>query len=119
MKESHNEGVAAHIGPESCVSTREGQTDSQLPRRRSVDRGTHRPGIEPRKKVLVEGADGVPSPESNMGAGDTGEPASAPPRSETPSMCGVTLHGNREASWSATSTDGDVARNVNPKGVRR
>jgi len=119
MKESHSEGVASHTGPESCVSTREGRTGRQQPRGRSVDRGTHRPGIEPRKKALFEGVDGVRWPEGNMEAGAIGESASAPPRSETPSMCGVTLRGNRETSWLAMSTDGGVVRSVNPKGVRR
>lgn len=54
-----------------------------------------------------------------MGTGALGESVLTPPRSETPSMCGITLRGNRETSWLATSTDGDVVRSVNPKGVRR
>jgi len=59
MKESYGEGLATHTDPESCVFTREGRRADLLPWRRSVDRGTHRPGIEPRKKVLAEGADAV------------------------------------------------------------
>jgi hypothetical protein len=36
----HDEGVAIHVDPESCAAARD---------QRSVDRGAHRPAIEPRK----------------------------------------------------------------------
>lgn len=52
MKESHDEGLATHIGPESCATAREGGG-------RSVDRGTCRPAIEPRKRLSLLGADAV------------------------------------------------------------
>ena len=51
MQVPYDEGVAIHIGPESCAGAREG-------RRRSVDRGAHRPAIEPRK-LSIPGADAV------------------------------------------------------------
>ena len=54
MKESNSEGVATHTGPESCVFTREGKRRSPV-RARSVDRGTHRPGIELRKSIYRGG----------------------------------------------------------------
>ena len=44
MKESYGEGLATHIGPESCGAAREGGVES-------VDRGTCGPGIQPRKKL--------------------------------------------------------------------
>src|SRR6266478_202399 len=44
MQKSCESGLATHIGPESCGAARKG-------RRRSVDRGTCGPGIQPRKKL--------------------------------------------------------------------
>ena len=44
MKKSYECEVATHIGPESCGAAREG-------RRRSVDKGTCGPGIQPRKNI--------------------------------------------------------------------
>ena len=55
MKESYGEGPATHAGPESCVPTREGRQAGIPPWGRSVDRGTHRPGIEPRKSTRLRG----------------------------------------------------------------
>src|SRR6266851_6363142 len=51
MKESYIEGLATHDDPESCTVPREGGW-------RSIDRGTHRQGIEPRNHP-VQDADGV------------------------------------------------------------
>ncbi len=45
MKEPHREGVAHRPDPESCVGVPQG-------RRRSVDRGTRRPGIELRNHEI-------------------------------------------------------------------
>ena len=52
MKVRNVEGVATHNGPESCVGR--GNSD-----RRSVDRGTRGPGIEPRNPCPHRGADAV------------------------------------------------------------
>ena len=52
MKESYGEGIAGHIGPESCARVCKGPW-------RSVDRGTCGPGIEPRNPIKVQGADVV------------------------------------------------------------
>jgi len=52
---SYDEGLAIHIGPESCAVARS---------RRSVDRGAHRPAIEARKSPLL-GADAVHLAEGN------------------------------------------------------
>ena len=51
MQVSYDEGVAIHIGPEFMRSCPRGF-------RRSVDRGAHRPAIEPRK-IPILGADTV------------------------------------------------------------
>ena len=66
----------------------------------------HRPGIEPRKKVRVEEADVVRSTEGHTRSGAIGKPDTAPPRSETPSMCRVILRGNREISCLVMADDG-------------
>lgn len=42
MKEPDNEGLASHVGPESCGGVRKDRS-------RSVDRGTCGPGVESRK----------------------------------------------------------------------
>jgi len=44
--------LASHIVSESCAARSQG-------RRRSVDRGTRGPGIEPRNPVHLQGADAV------------------------------------------------------------
>ena len=63
--------------------------------RRSVDRGTRRPGIQLRNQ-LIRGAQPVDSGEGNTGRGATREPRSDPAQSETLSMRGNSFHGNRE-----------------------
>ncbi len=71
MKVPYGEGVASHTDPESCVGDPQG-------RRRSVDRGTCGPGIEPRKEKQLRGANGVVGPEGNMESFVTCENVSAP-----------------------------------------
>ena len=51
MKVSYDEGVAIHIGPESCAVAREGFGEA-------LTGGAHRPAIEPRK-IPILGADAV------------------------------------------------------------
>jgi hypothetical protein len=64
-------------------------------RRRSVDRGTHRPAIELRNHPF-----GVPTllahAEGYTVYGVNGEPMMDPAQSKTLSMCGNSSHGNRE-----------------------
>ena len=51
MEEPYTEGVATHGGPEPCVGDPRGRSEA-------LDRGTHRPAIEPRNGVN-RGADAV------------------------------------------------------------
>ena len=51
MEEPYTEGVATHGGPEPCVGDPRGRSEA-------LDRGTHRPAIEPRNGVN-RGADVV------------------------------------------------------------
>ena len=62
MQVSYDEGVAIHIGPEFMRSCPRGF-------RRSVDRGAHRPAIEPRK-IPIPGADAVHLAEGNTSGRD-------------------------------------------------
>ena len=89
MKEPHIEGVATHDDPESCAAAREGG-------RRSVDRGTHGLGIEPRKQA-VRGADAVIlMRKATRPEGDIASPRAVPARSKTRSTCGTFSRENRE-----------------------
>ena len=89
MKESYNEGVASHIGPEPCL-------DDPRGRGGSVGRGKHRRAIELRKHDIPE-AELVAWREGNTGHRDK----RAESRSggvEEPGMCGHFPHENRETS---------------------
>lgn len=50
MKESHGEGLASHTDPESCIGDRKVAG-------KAFDRGTCRPGMEPRNGNQLRGAD--------------------------------------------------------------
>jgi hypothetical protein len=64
-------------------------------RRRSVDRGTHGQGIEPRNHA-VQGADAVSRSGRQHGRRRYREPPDGPARSQTPRTCEVFLRENRE-----------------------
>jgi RNA-directed DNA polymerase len=110
MKEPDGEGLATHIGPESCGAVREGSTEALT----GVRTGW---AIEPRNS----GRTGVPTLFRNA-EGNTGSIVIArccwtPRGPETPSTYGRTLHGNREIpglAWLRSRV-----RGVNPQGVRR
>ena len=56
MKESYNEGIASHIGPESCLDDPRGRGEPSVARqpKATVDRGKYRRAIELRKHQLPE-----------------------------------------------------------------
>lgn len=90
MKESHGEGPASHTDPESCVSSREATGEALT-------------GESTDRVLSCEiKSSRVPTPlgeaEGNTVPGVRGEPGSDPAQSETPRMCGRSLHGNREIS---------------------
>ena len=74
MQVPHDEGVANHIGPESCAGIARC--------RRSVDRGAHRPAIEPRKS-LIPGCRRVSIAEGNTDGRDIASARPIPAWSET------------------------------------
>ena len=65
--------------------------------RRSVDRGAHRPAIDPRKLDISGRRRGQNHGRQNGGR-DNASACPSPAWSKTLSMCGSSLHGNREAS---------------------
>ncbi len=81
MRELHVEGVATHDDPEPCDGTREGVGEAW-------DRGTCRPGIEPRNQIL-QGADAVMRSGRQHAPNREREARCGPARSETPSMYGT------------------------------
>ena len=91
MKESHRKGLTHHPDPESCVGRREAD-------RRSVDRGTCRPGIELRNPPF-QSADDVGKSEGHIRRGVRVVRVSrvGTLRSrETPGMYGNSTRENRE-----------------------
>lgn len=88
MKESHNEGLANHDGPESCAGTREGAGEALT--------GESTGGVLSRENRCSQGADAVElSGRQNTGARN-GEGTSDPARSKTSSTCGNSMRENRE-----------------------
>ena len=84
-----DEGVATHIGPEPCVSAREGRGEASV--------GEHTG--QPLSREI--GKSRTPTPLIRRKATRRGAPARAPRRSGAvgdPGMCGRSLRGNREIS---------------------
>ena len=103
MKEPYSEGLASHTGPESCVGVREG-TDEALT-------GVH---IGQVLSCEME-TSGTPTllseAEGNTQGSDIRELSCGPAQSETLSMCGNSLHGNREIPGiSSTDSGGERLR---------
>jgi hypothetical protein len=84
-----DEGVANHIGPESCAGIREGGGEA------STGESTGQPLSRERSKT--PGADAVQTAEGNT-CGRASASACRPGVVEDPGMCRRSLHGNREAS---------------------
>jgi hypothetical protein len=110
MKDPYDEGIANHIGPESCVGAREGAHEA-------LTGGRAGRVIEPRNGD-IRGADAVGRAE-----GDTGGAASArsrwTSRGQRPrARSDRFLHENREVPRS-TVVGGDAVRVVNPMGAIR
>jgi hypothetical protein len=95
MKVSYVEGVANHNGPESCVVAREGGVEALTGERtgRVLSREIH--SLSRKRQVLRE-ADAVGKGGRQHWAHRSRKGRLALARSQTPSMCGNTLCGNRE-----------------------
>ena len=95
MQVHHDEGVANRIDPKSCAAAREGIGEALTGER------TGQPLS--RESTLILGADVVPLTE---GDADRRDSASAHPAGVVADtgMCGSSLLGNREISWSASAS---------------
>jgi hypothetical protein len=109
MKESHNEGLAIHVDPESCGFRRKAGD-------RSVDRGKFRPGIELRK-YSHQGADTLVISGRQHLVHRYCEVYQNPAQSETQCMFRNTLCENREIPgppW-AYGARGRVGKSKDPR----
>jgi hypothetical protein len=95
MKVSYVEGVANHNGPESCGAVRKGGVEALTGERtgRVLSREIH---ALPRKRQVLRDADAVGKGGRQHRAHRSRKVCLDPARSETPSMHGNTLCGNRE-----------------------
>jgi hypothetical protein len=95
MQVSYVEGVANHNGLESCGVAREGGVEALAgkPTGRVLSREIH---SLPRKRQVLREADAVGKGGRQHRAHRSRKVCPAPARSETPSMHGNTLGGNRE-----------------------
>ena len=95
MKASYVEGLATHIGPESCVTVRKGGGEALTGVRTGwvLSRERYAPW---RKLRALRGADAVEKSGRQYPRRRSGETLRDPARSQTPSMYASTLHGNRE-----------------------
>src|ERR1700752_970619 len=95
MEVSYVEDVANHNGPESCGAAREGGNEALTGERtgRVLSREIH---ALPRKRQVLRDADVVEDGGRQYRVRRHREAQPDPARSETPSMYGNTLCGNRE-----------------------
>ena len=94
MKEQHGEGLASHTGPESCADACESVGEALT-------------GVRTGQPLSCEiNLSGVPTSftqmEGHIVHGATRESCTDPAQSETLSMCGNSLHGNRETPRTPT-----------------
>jgi hypothetical protein len=88
----YGEGVAIHTGLKPCVGTREGDGEA------SVEERIGQPLS--RESAKVSGADAVSGAEGNMDGRVSASARTKPGAVEDTGMCGRSLSGNREISWS-------------------
>ena len=96
MQVHHDEGVANRIDPESCAAAREGIGEAL------TGECTGQPLS--RDSALILGADVVPVTEGNTDGRDSASAQTARRGLIDTGMCGRSLLGNREISWSASAT---------------
>ena len=117
MEVPYGEGPATHTGPESCVVAREGSGEALTGERagRLLSREKRTP---PRQRRSLRGADAVGEGGRQHRERRYREALLDPARSETPSMYGSTLHGNREIPRSSVA-EGAADRIGKSKDERR
>jgi len=110
MKESHDEGLAIHIGPDSCACIGNGISEE-------VTGESAGWVLSPEIKGNIPGADVLPIHGRQHRMLRYGKAYTDPAGSEAPCMHGNSLHGNREALRLALEDRAKV-RTVNPEGER-
>jgi hypothetical protein len=110
MKESYDEGLAIHIGPEPCAGTGNGISEALT----GESAGWV---LSPEIKTSILGADMLPIHGRQHRIRRYGEAYTGPAGSETPCMHRNSLSGNREALCLALEDRAKV-RTVNPEGER-
>ena len=95
MQVHHDEGVANRIDPESCADAREGIGEALTGERIGQPLS--------RESTLIPGADVVPLRKATRMGAITRAP-SRPGVVEDTGMCARSLLGNREISWSASTS---------------
>jgi hypothetical protein len=88
MRVPYDEGIASHIGPESCVGDREGAGEALT--------GESAGRVLSRESNFLRGADGVTLRGRQHGPSRQREGWIGPAWSKTPRMHGNALPGNRE-----------------------
>ena len=106
MQESYVEGLATHIGPESCVSVRKdaGEALTGVRAGRVLSRENHAPLREQRALWGDDAVEISGRPHPRRRSGKTHRD---PARSQTPSMYRNTLRGNREIPRSSAAVQAD------------
>jgi hypothetical protein len=110
MKESYGEGLATHIGPESCGAACEGCVEALT--------GVRAGRVFSRERTFLRDADAVGESGRHHRAYRYREVRLGPARSKTPSTYGNTSRENREIPCSP-AVDGTAGRIAKSKDVRR
>ena len=110
MKDPYDEGIASHIGPESCAGARKDVGEA-------LTGGRAGRATEPRK-VYVRGADVVGRTEGNTGCAAIARRSWTPRGRRPRARSDRFLCENREIPR-LTAVDGDTVRAVNPLGALR
>lgn len=117
MRVSYVEGIASHNGPESCVGVRKDEDEALTGVRAGwvLSREIH---ALPRKRQVLRDADAVEVSGRQHRVHRSRKVYRDPARSETPSMHGSTLSGNREIPR-LLAAEGAAGRIGKSKDVRR
>ena len=103
MKESHDEGPASHVDPESCGGDCKVAGEALT--------GVH--AGQP-SSCEITFSSGTPTPlseaEGKIGGGDKGEPSTSPAQSQNLSTRGYSSHGNRETPKTSAEENGSADR---------
>src|SRR5512137_1722900 len=110
MQESNDEGIASHIGPESCAAARKGSGEALT--------GVRTGQVLSRESRKLRDADAVGGCGRRNPTRRYRKTQRSPARSQTLRTHGITMHGNREIPGLPAVT-GTAGRDGKPKGESR